>query len=111
MRRRSAFTALRDPAYLALAELCHALDDPVRATRHALEAYCWGWADGEPYVHRYALDRTVALLPGLGAEIPVSPPVPTPAPILPSHSRRRSRPRSSGFGATGTPECGGRASP
>ena len=54
--------ALRDPADLPLAELWQALGDTPRATHHALAAYRWAWADGEPYVHRYELDRATALL-------------------------------------------------
>jgi hypothetical protein len=65
---------VRRPAHLALAELWHAVGDAVEATRHALAAYRWAWADGEPYVHRYELDRAVALLERLGAEIPELPP-------------------------------------
>ena len=42
--------------------------------KHALAAYKWAWADGEPYVHRYNLnkirteckDKNVQFLRGLG---------------------------------------------
>jgi Domain of unknown function (DUF4062) len=62
-----------DPAHLALAELWHAIGEPERAAEHALAAYRWAWADGEPYVHRYELDRARAMLRQLGAEIPELP--------------------------------------
>jgi hypothetical protein len=65
--------ALRDRADLPLAELWQALGDTARATHHALAAYRWAWADGEPYVHRYELDRAAELLTALGAEIPSLP--------------------------------------
>ena len=53
-----------------LAELWHAIGDLDQAKHHALAAYKWAWADGEPYVHRYELDRCRALLEQLGEEIP-----------------------------------------
>lgn len=46
----------------------------LRAGHHALEAYTWAWADGEPYVHRYELNKARALLEKPGAEIPNLPP-------------------------------------
>jgi hypothetical protein len=51
-----------------------AIGDREQATQHALAAYKWAWADGEPYVHRYGLDKARALLEKLGAEIPDLPP-------------------------------------
>ncbi len=57
-------------AQLALAELWDAIGDSAKATEHALAAYRWAWADGEPYVNRYALDRASALLTRLRVEIP-----------------------------------------
>lgn len=62
-----------DPVHLALAELWEAIGDSERATEHALAAYRWSWADGEPYVHAYELARAKALLERLGAEVPVLP--------------------------------------
>jgi hypothetical protein len=59
-----------DPAHRALAELWHATGDPEQATEHALAAYRWAWADGEPYVHAYELARATALLKLLGADTP-----------------------------------------
>ena len=58
---------------LALAELWRELGDRDRAVEHALRAHRWAVADGEPYVHRYYLDRTRALLAGLGAALPEVP--------------------------------------
>jgi hypothetical protein len=42
--------------------------------KHALAAYKWAWADGEPYVHRYELNKARALLETLGVPIPNLPP-------------------------------------
>ena len=61
---------LKEPANLALAELWLAIRDTEQAKKHALEAYKWAWADGEPFVHRYELNKSRALLEQLGAEIP-----------------------------------------
>ncbi len=61
------------PAHLALAELWHAIGDPAQAAEHALAAYRWAWADGEPYVRRYELGRVTALLQQLGVEVPELP--------------------------------------
>ncbi|MBV9759398.1 MAG: DUF4062 domain-containing protein [Acidobacteriaceae bacterium] len=57
-------------ANLELAELWLAIGDRERARKHALAAYRWSWADGEPYVFRYNLNKARALLEQLGAEIP-----------------------------------------
>ncbi len=62
--------ALRRPAHLHLARLWHAIGDTGQATRHALAAYRYAWADGEPHVHRHELNRATELLHTLGAEIP-----------------------------------------
>ena len=66
-------SAGRDPAHLPLAELWHALTDTEQAARHAKAAYRHAWADGEPYVRRYALDRAKSLLQQLGEDIPALP--------------------------------------
>jgi hypothetical protein len=55
---------------LSIAELWLALGEGERARKHALAAYKWAWADGEPYVRRYELNKTRALLEKLGVEIP-----------------------------------------
>ena len=44
------------------------------AKRHALAAYKWAWADGEPYVWRYELDQAKAILDQLGEPYPDLPP-------------------------------------
>jgi hypothetical protein len=54
----------------ALGELWLAIGDHEQAKTHALAAYKWAWADGEPYVYRYDLNKARALLEILGAEIP-----------------------------------------
>jgi tetratricopeptide (TPR) repeat protein len=64
----------RQPAQRALAELWFVIGDREQATKHAIQAYNWAWADGEPYVHRYELNKARALLEKLGAEIPNLPP-------------------------------------
>jgi hypothetical protein len=57
-----------------LADLWLAIGDREQAKKHALDAYKWAWADGEPYVQRYELNKSRALLEKLGAEIPNLPP-------------------------------------
>src|ERR1039458_5648116 len=64
----------RRPSHRALADLWLAISDRERATKHAHAAYKWAWADGEPYVRRYELNKARALLEKLGAEIPNLPP-------------------------------------
>ena len=61
------------PAHLPLAELWHALGDTEQAVKHAHAAYRYAWADGEPYVRRYDLDRAADLLRQLGETIPALP--------------------------------------
>lgn len=61
---------LRDPAHRLLALLWIAIGDTAQAKHHALAAYKWAWADGEPYVHRYELTKTTELLHELGVPIP-----------------------------------------
>ena len=65
---------LRDPAHRLLAQLWRALGDTAQAKHHALAAYKWAWADGEPYVNRYELTKTTELLHELGVPIPNLPP-------------------------------------
>jgi hypothetical protein len=64
----------RRPSHRALADLWLAIGDREQAKKHALAAYKWAWADGEPYVHRYELNKARALLEKLGAKIPNLPP-------------------------------------
>jgi len=59
---------------LALAELWLAIGERVQAKKYAVAAYEWAWADGEPFVRRYELNKSRALLEQLGAEIPNLPP-------------------------------------
>jgi Domain of unknown function (DUF4062) len=74
--RRDAdqLASARHPAHRALADIWLAIGDREQATKHALAAYKWAWADGEPYVHRYELTKARALLEQLGVEIPNLPP-------------------------------------
>ena len=58
----------QDRAALIVAELWRELGDRKQAVDHALRAHRWAVADGEPYVHRYELDRVRALLANLGVE-------------------------------------------
>jgi tetratricopeptide (TPR) repeat protein len=60
----------RHPAHRVIADLWFAIGDAEQAQKHAIAAYKWAWADGEPYVHRYELNKARALLEQLGAEIP-----------------------------------------
>jgi len=65
---------LRQPAQRLLAQLWLALGDPAQAKPHALAAYKWAWADGEPYVNRYELTKTTELLQQMNVPIPNLPP-------------------------------------
>ncbi len=47
---------------------------PRKRKPHALAAYKWAWADGEPYVHRYELTKTTELLQQMNVPIPPLPP-------------------------------------
>ncbi|MBS1830833.1 MAG: DUF4062 domain-containing protein [Acidobacteria bacterium] len=60
-------------AHQPLAELWLVLGDREKATHHALQAYREAWADGEPYVYRWELNKAKALLEKLGVEPPVLP--------------------------------------
>jgi tetratricopeptide (TPR) repeat protein len=60
--------------FLQLAELWHALGERERAEKEALAAYRWAWADGEPYIFRFELDRAKALLHELSVDPPILPP-------------------------------------
>ncbi|HYV82091.1 MAG TPA: DUF4062 domain-containing protein [Pyrinomonadaceae bacterium] len=73
-RQQAQQLAAANLNHQALAELWFAIGDPVKAKKHALEAYKHAWADGEPYVHRYELDKSRALLEQLNAPIPNLPP-------------------------------------
>lgn len=63
-----------DYANRPMAELWLALGDKAQAIKHAHAAYRGGWADGEPYVHRYELTKAAELLTRLGEPIPTLPP-------------------------------------
>ena len=52
----------RRPSHRTLADLWLAIGDHEQAKKHALAAYRWAWADGEPYVRRYELNKARALL-------------------------------------------------
>lgn len=57
-----------------LAELWLEVGDLSKAKQYALAAYHWAWADGEPFVRRYELNKAKVLLERLGQEIPQLPP-------------------------------------
>jgi tetratricopeptide (TPR) repeat protein len=61
---------LRNPAHRHLAMVWLAIGDSEQAKHHALAAYKWAWADGEPYVHRYELTKTTELLQQMSVPIP-----------------------------------------
>jgi len=65
---------LREPAHRSLGQLWQMLGDLDQAKHHALAAYTWAWADGEPYVNRYELTKSTELLHELGVPIPNLPP-------------------------------------
>lgn len=64
----------RNVAHGDLAALWFAIGDYEQAKKHALAEYKCAWADGEPYVCRYELNKARALLEQLGADIPDLPP-------------------------------------
>lgn len=83
-RTAASLAEARKPYDLGLAGLCLVIGDHAAASRHALRAYKDAWADGEPYVHRFYLNQSRALLEELGAEIPSLPPYdPSTDPPLP----------------------------
>lgn len=61
-REAERLAGLPRPSHRLLAQLWIALGDTAQAKHHALAAYQWAWADGEPYVHCYELTRTTELL-------------------------------------------------
>ena len=63
----------QDEATLSLAELWETLGDAETAAAWALRAHIRAVADGEPYVRRWELDRTRALLTRLGRPLPEVP--------------------------------------
>lgn len=72
-REAERLAQLRDPAHRYLAMLWRAIGDFDKAQQHALAAYKWAWADGEPYVHRYELTKTTELLQQMSVPIPKLP--------------------------------------
>ena len=64
------FSKTEGSAAIFVAELWRELGNHDNAVEHALRAHRWAVADGEPYVHRYYLDRAQALLTELGAKVP-----------------------------------------
>ncbi len=64
----------RKPHHRYLAMLWRAIGDQAQAEKHALKAYTWAWADGEPYVRRYDLTKTTELLKEMNLPIPDLPP-------------------------------------
>lgn len=57
----------------ALAELWIAIGDPEEAKKNAIAAFKWASSDGEPFVHRYELEKTSALLKQLNVALPAMP--------------------------------------
>jgi tetratricopeptide (TPR) repeat protein len=64
----------KDVSDIDLAALWLAIGDAEEAKKHALAAYRWATADGEPFVRRHELNQARAVLEQLGAEIPDLPP-------------------------------------
>jgi hypothetical protein len=54
-----------------LAEFWFTIGNHVEARKHAIAAYHWAWADGEPFVRRSELNKTRRLITQLGEEPPV----------------------------------------
>ena len=64
---------LSDASHIRLAWFWIALGDEVQAKRHALKAYEDAWANGEPYVNRYRLQKSQDLLRKLNVPVPELP--------------------------------------
>ncbi len=73
-REAQRLAQLRQPAHRYLSMLWLGIGDRAKAEHHALAAYRWAWADGEPYVHRYELTKTTELLQQMNVPVPVLPP-------------------------------------
>ena len=73
-REAERLAQMRQPSHRLLATLWLALGDHEQSKKHALAAYEWAWADGEPNVNRHELTQTTRLLSELGAPIPNLPP-------------------------------------
>jgi hypothetical protein len=73
LQRAAELAAAQTPPHLKLGALWLALGKKNEALFHANEAYKLAWADGEPYVFRYELDKAAALLAELQAPIPTLP--------------------------------------
>jgi hypothetical protein len=73
-REAERLAQLRKPAHRLIALLWLAIGDHEQAKPHALAAYKWAWADGEPYVNRYELNKTTELLQQMSVPIPKLPP-------------------------------------
>ena len=74
MKVAQELSIIREPAYLALAELFVAIGDEKQASKYALKAYRHAWADGEPYIDKYKLSKSYTILQKLGTEVPRLPP-------------------------------------
>jgi hypothetical protein len=57
-REAERLTGMRYVSCRYLAMLWQAIGDDDQAKKHALAAYEWAWADGEPYVNRYDLTKS-----------------------------------------------------
>jgi tetratricopeptide (TPR) repeat protein len=60
----------RKPAYRLLGRLWLACGNLEQARHCALAAYRWAWADGEPFVNRFELNKAAELLQQLDVPIP-----------------------------------------
>ncbi len=72
----------RNPNHLFLAELWEAIGDLKNSAKHGLLAYKKYWAEGEPYVDFYYLERTKKLLDRIECPHPVLPPYQEKAEVL-----------------------------
>jgi hypothetical protein len=89
-READRLAAQGEVDHQALAELWLELGEVDRAREHALAAYRWAWADGEPYVRGFDLERARRLLVELGTPVPVLPPYdPANDPELPVEAEAR----------------------
>ena len=68
---------MKELAHIPLAELWLIIGNHEQAKKHAVEGYKEAYGNGEPFVHRYQLNKAALLLDKLGVEIPKLPPYDT----------------------------------
>ncbi len=73
LNEANRLSQLWQPAHRYLSMVWNAIGNEEEAKRHALDSFRSAWADGEPYVHRYELERATELLEKMGISSAVLP--------------------------------------